>query len=176
MQLYVFSTPTSVSLVHVLSIGTCCVGTLARLGYATFDAQLRKPYFVTPLYTIHTYVCACIYYMLVTTCLCIWSSWYEYAWFKITQAMPGYAQTHRHLWCFQRINFQYSHACIGRHKKQTKIITHHIGYNTKITWCVHLTRRIQKQTKIFIQVIVQTMCKRHGTVCVSHNKQKTKAN
>ena len=33
-----------------------CVGTRARLGYATFDAQLRKAYFVTTLYAIHTSV------------------------------------------------------------------------------------------------------------------------
>ena len=36
-----------------------CVGTWARLGYAAFDAQLRKVYFVTSLYAIctsvHTY-------------------------------------------------------------------------------------------------------------------------
>ena len=28
-----------------------CVGTWARLGYAAFDVQLRKAYFVTTLYT-----------------------------------------------------------------------------------------------------------------------------
>ena len=33
------------------------VGTWARLGYAVFDSQLRKAYFVTTLYT---YVCACV--------------------------------------------------------------------------------------------------------------------
>ena len=30
-----------------------CVGTQARLGYAAFNAQLRKAYFVTTLYAIH---------------------------------------------------------------------------------------------------------------------------
>ena len=29
-----------------------CVGTQARLGYAAFDVQLRKAYFVTTLYAI----------------------------------------------------------------------------------------------------------------------------
>ena len=33
-----------------------CVGTRARLGYTTFDTQLRKAYFVTALYAIHTSV------------------------------------------------------------------------------------------------------------------------
>ena len=33
-----------------------CVGTQARLGYAAFDAQLRKMYFVTTLYAIRTSV------------------------------------------------------------------------------------------------------------------------
>ena len=65
-----------------------CVGTRARLDYATFDAHLRKVYFVTVHYT---YVCAHICNMLVTMCLRIRSSWYEYAWFKITKAMPRYA-------------------------------------------------------------------------------------
>ena len=38
-------------------------------------------------YTIcYTYVCTHICYMLVTMCPCVWSSWYEYAWFKITWA------------------------------------------------------------------------------------------
>ena len=33
-----------------------CVGTWARLGYAAFDAQLRKAYFVTRVYTVrYTY-------------------------------------------------------------------------------------------------------------------------
>ena len=31
-----------------------CVGTWARLGYAAFDVQLRKAYFVTTLYAIHS--------------------------------------------------------------------------------------------------------------------------
>ena len=31
-------------------------------------------------------------------CLCVRSSWYEYAWFEITRAMPGYARVCRHLW------------------------------------------------------------------------------
>ena len=43
----------------------------------------------------YTYVCARICYMLVTTCLCARSSWYEYARFEITWAMPGYAQACR---------------------------------------------------------------------------------
>ena len=34
------------------------MGTWARLGYATFDVQLWKVYFVTTLYAIHTSVCA----------------------------------------------------------------------------------------------------------------------
>ena len=35
-----------------------CVGTWARFGYATFDAQLRKAYLVI---TVHcTYVCVCV--------------------------------------------------------------------------------------------------------------------
>ena len=33
-----------------------CVGTQVRLGYAAFDAQLRKMYFVTTLYAIRTSV------------------------------------------------------------------------------------------------------------------------
>ena len=32
------------------------MGTRARLGYATFDVQLRKAYFVTTLYAIRTSV------------------------------------------------------------------------------------------------------------------------
>ena len=35
-----------------------CVGTWARLGYAAFDVQLWKAYFVTTLYAIHISVCA----------------------------------------------------------------------------------------------------------------------
>ena len=63
-----------------------CLGTRARLGYAAlFDVQLGKPYFVH-----YTYVCAHICYMLVTTCLRIQSSWYEYVWFKIIRVSPGY--------------------------------------------------------------------------------------
>ena len=50
------------------------MGTQARIGYTTFDAQLRKPYFVTTLAVRHVYVCARIFYMLVTMCLRIWSS------------------------------------------------------------------------------------------------------
>ena len=34
------------------------MGTRARLGYAAFDAQLWKAYFVTTLYAIRTSVCA----------------------------------------------------------------------------------------------------------------------
>ena len=52
-------------------------------------------------YTVrYTYVCMCthICYMLVTTCASCRSSWYEYAWFEITQAMPGYAWACRRLW------------------------------------------------------------------------------
>ena len=30
-----------------------CVGTRARLGYAKFDVQLQKQYFVTTLYATH---------------------------------------------------------------------------------------------------------------------------
>ena len=37
-----------------------CVGTQARLGYAAFDAQLRKAYFVTTLTVRYTYICACV--------------------------------------------------------------------------------------------------------------------
>ena len=33
-----------------------CMGTWARLGYATFDAQLQKAYFVTTVYSIRTSV------------------------------------------------------------------------------------------------------------------------
>ena len=33
-----------------------CVGTRAKLGYAAFDAQLRKAYFVTTLYAIYDHV------------------------------------------------------------------------------------------------------------------------
>ena len=33
-----------------------CVSTRAKLGYAVFDAQLRKAYFVTTVYAIHTSV------------------------------------------------------------------------------------------------------------------------
>ena len=40
--------------------GCCCVGTWARLGYATFDAQLQKAYFVATLYAIRTSVRACV--------------------------------------------------------------------------------------------------------------------
>ena len=49
-------------------------------------------------YTVrYTYICACICYTLVIMCLCVWSSWYEYTWFKITQAMPGFDWACRHL-------------------------------------------------------------------------------
>ena len=47
---------TSVGLMH--SCLQSCVGTRARLGYAAFDAQLRKAYFVTTLYakpSVHAY-------------------------------------------------------------------------------------------------------------------------
>ena len=38
-------------------------------------------------YTVrYRHVCAWICYMLVTTCLRVRSSWYEYAWFEITRA------------------------------------------------------------------------------------------
>ena len=38
--------------------------------------------------------------MLVTTCLCVQSSWYEYVWLEIIN--PGNAaQACRHLWCEQ---------------------------------------------------------------------------
>ena len=44
-------------------------------------------------YTVrYMYVCACMCYTLVTTCLRVRSSWYEYTSFEIAQAMPGYAQ------------------------------------------------------------------------------------
>ena len=33
-----------------------CVGTLARVGYAAFDVQLQKAYFVITLYAFHTSV------------------------------------------------------------------------------------------------------------------------
>ena len=35
---------------------------------------------------------------LVTTCLHVCSSWYEYAWFEVTRAMAWYARACRHLW------------------------------------------------------------------------------
>ena len=38
--------------------------------------------------TLYVHLCMHML-MLVTTCLRARSSWYEYAWFKITQAMPG---------------------------------------------------------------------------------------
>ena len=47
-------------LCHMLTIRhrclQSCVGTCARLGYAAFDAQLQKAYFVTTLYAIQTSV------------------------------------------------------------------------------------------------------------------------
>ena len=68
-----------------------CVGTQARLGYAAFDAQLRKR-----ILSLHCtlYICLCVpkhayAIWLVATCLRIQSLWYEYTWFEITRAMPG---------------------------------------------------------------------------------------
>ena len=78
-----------------------CVGTQARLS----DVQLRKAYFVKTLYAIR--VCACACYMLVTACLRVRSSWYEYPWFEISQAMPGYARACRHL-CTQLTNTKHN--------------------------------------------------------------------
>ena len=46
---------------HIIIHHRClqsCVGTQARLGYAAFDAQLQKAYFVTTLYAIRTSVSA----------------------------------------------------------------------------------------------------------------------
>ena len=48
-----------------------CVGTRAGLGYAVFDAQLRKAYFVTTLYAISTSV-------LRMHGIRVQFSWYEY--------------------------------------------------------------------------------------------------
>ena len=64
----------------VLYIGGCRAvwrGTRAILGYAAFDVQLRKVYFVTT-HVRYTYVYAHICYMLVNTCLRIQSLRYEY--------------------------------------------------------------------------------------------------
>ena len=48
------------------------------------------------------YVCLCVCehayaIWLVTTCLHVRFSWYEYTWFEITRAMPGYARVCRYL-------------------------------------------------------------------------------
>ena len=53
-----------------------CVGTWERLGYAAFDAQLRKSVFCHYI-VCYTYICVCMCYMLVTMCLRVLSSWYE---------------------------------------------------------------------------------------------------
>ena len=52
-----------------------CVGTLARVGYAAFDAQLQKAYFVITLYTFRTSVHAyamCWWHMSLHPVLVIW--------------------------------------------------------------------------------------------------------
>ena len=47
-----------------------CVGTRAKLGYAKFDAQLQKAFFVTTLCAIwYRYVCACVNMHLQYRCL-----------------------------------------------------------------------------------------------------------
>ena len=79
-----------------------CVNTRARLGYATFDAQLRKAYW---LLGSKLYVCLCarICYKLLITFLRVRSLWYEYARFEITRAMPGYARSCRRLYMGSQI-------------------------------------------------------------------------
>ena len=47
---------------------------------------------------LYVHPCTHICYMLVTTCIRIRSSWYEYTWFEITWAMSGYARACRRLW------------------------------------------------------------------------------
>ena len=82
--------------VHVC-IGACravWVANWVRLGCAAFDAQLWKVYFVTIYCVLYVRIC----YILVATCLRVWSLWYEYAWFEITWAMPGYARACRCLY------------------------------------------------------------------------------
>ena len=70
-----------------------CVGTRARLGYAVFDAQLWKAYFVTTLYAIRT-LCMLMPYAgdHVSS-----RPWYQYAWFEITPGMPGPAGAYEHV-------------------------------------------------------------------------------
>ena len=72
-----------------------CVGTQARPGH--IDAQLQKAYFVTTLYAIRTSVHAYAICWWLHAFDRVWSSWYEYTWFEMTQAMPGLFQACRRL-------------------------------------------------------------------------------
>ena len=69
------------------TIGTCRAVWVPGQDLATPDLMrdCRKRHYTVP----YMYVCARICYTLVTTCLRVRSSWYEYAWFEITWAMPG---------------------------------------------------------------------------------------
>ena len=63
-------------------------------------------------YTVHyMYVSAHICCMLVTMCLCVWSSWYEYAWFKITWVVPRSARACRRLCIVHHYMIHYCRTC-----------------------------------------------------------------
>ena len=77
-----------------------CVGTRARLGYAAFNAQLRK-HIVTTRTIRYTYVWHDISTLMLVwghaACLHVRSLWYEHACFEITWAMLWYARACRRL-------------------------------------------------------------------------------
>ena len=67
---------------HLIHLHRClqsCVGTRARLGY-WLHLMCNCGKRICHYTVYYMYVCVHICYMLVTTCLCVRSSWYEYAW------------------------------------------------------------------------------------------------
>ena len=63
-----------------------------------FHAQLRKEFCH---YTVcYAYICAGVSTHMQYGCLCVRFLWYEYVWFEITRAMPGYAWACTRLWAW----------------------------------------------------------------------------
>ena len=70
-----------------------CVGTWARLGYAAFDAQLRKAYFVTTLYTIHLHTLYAGDHVSLHPVLMIWVRMIQN---NLPTKLPNYGKQHFH--------------------------------------------------------------------------------
>ena len=132
-----------------------CVGTRARLGYATFDAQLWKRIALHCM--LYTVICTCVSMLMLVwghaACLRVRSLWYEYA---MLWNNPGNAWACRRLWQTHKTHKMHIHV--------TCTVTAHMTVHTYIHTTHMCTHNYLTHCHIYA---FRTWCGAESTTCSS---------